>query len=257
MKTKLLKLDEIIPYKKNNKIHTDEQLTVIRKSIADFWYVQKICVDKNNEIIIWHWRLEAIKQLNKTWSRWDSIEVNVLDNLSDNEIKKLRLIDNKSNEMAEWDFENIKFELDELDDMELNEVFGDMEWLEDYGEETEDDKYTKKVESPVYIPKEEMPEMDQLFDNAKTKELLVDIEKSNVSADIKEFLTMAAHRQTVFNFDKVAEYYSHLWKEEQELFEDNALVIIDYNKAIEKWYVKLTEDMIQLQLDSKDIIDQE
>jgi hypothetical protein len=47
--------------------------------------------------------------------------------------------------------------------------------------------------------------------------------------------------QKEFNYKNVAEYYAHSEKEVQELMEDSALVIIDYNKAIELGFVKLFE----------------
>ena len=57
------------------------------------------------------------------------------------------------------------------------------------------------------------------------------------------FLIYAAYRHTVFDYSKIADYYAHSSKEIQELMEDSALVIIDFDAAIEKGYVKLTKDI--------------
>ena len=54
---------------------------------------------------------------------------------------------------------------------------------------------------------------------------------------------MAAYRHTKFNYKNIAEYYAHANKEMQGLMEDSALVIIDFDKAIENGYVKLSEDI--------------
>ena len=54
---------------------------------------------------------------------------------------------------------------------------------------------------------------------------------------------MAAYRHTKFNYKNIAEYYAQSSKEMQELMEDSALVIIDFNKAIENGYVKLSEEI--------------
>ena len=57
---------------------------------------------------------------------------------------------------------------------------------------------------------------------------------------------MAASRHLVFDYSKIADYYSHSNKEMQELMEDSALVIIDFKKAIEDGYVKLTKEIADL-----------
>jgi hypothetical protein len=62
-----------------------------------------------------------------------------VENLSKEEERKLRLLDNKIAELSEDNIENIKFELDELEDLELNELYDlDIEIIEDK-EEIEDD----------------------------------------------------------------------------------------------------------------------
>ena len=55
-----------------------------------------------------------------------------------------------------------------------------------------------------------------------------------------KFLSSAAERHTKFNFDQIAEFYAHADAEVQTLFEDSCLVIIDFSKAIELGFVKLT-----------------
>ena len=77
----------------------------------------------------------------------------------------------------------------------------------------------------------------------RTDELLAKIEASNVSPDEKEFLRQAAARHTVFDYAKIADYYAHASKEMQELMEDSALVIIDFGKAIEKGYIRLSDEI--------------
>ena len=57
------------------------------------------------------------------------------------------------------------------------------------------------------------------------------------------FLIDAARRHNIFNYEKIADYYSHSSKEMQELMEDSGLVIIDFEKAIQLGYVKLCEDI--------------
>jgi len=107
----------------------------------------------------------------------------------------------------------------------------------------EQHKYTKKIDAPVYEPKNEQPHLVELVDKGKTNRLVKDIEQSTISMEEKLFLIEAAHRHSVFNYEKIADYYSHATKEMQELMESSALVIIDFEKAIQNGYVKLCEDI--------------
>ena len=80
----------------------------------------------------------------------------------------------------------------------------------------------------------------------KTKELLEKIKQSNVSEEEKKFLRLGAYRHLCFNYSKIAEYYVHADKEMQELMEDSALVIIDFEDAIAKGYVELSKQVALL-----------
>lgn len=106
-----------------------------------------------------------------------------------------------------------------------------------------DQKYTSKINNLVYEPKNNKPLIHELFDDSKTKRLIKEIKKSNISDDEKYFLIESAKRHVVFNYEKIADYYSHSNKEMQELMEKLALVIIDFNKAIQLGYVKLSDDL--------------
>lgn len=109
----------------------------------------------------------------------------------------------------------------------------------------DDEHYTHKIASPVYEPKNEKPELSTLTDSRKTDDLLAKIEAADILPDEKEFLRRAATRHTVFDYAKIADYYAHASKDMQVLMEDSALVIIDFEKAIELGYVKLSEEIQQ------------
>lgn len=105
-------------------------------------------------------------------------------------------------------------------------------------------RYTKKIESPVYEPSEEVPDIIDLFDRTRYEELLADIDAAaDIPDEVREFLRAAAGRHIRFNYKRIADYYSHAPKNVQELMEDSALVIIDFRKAIELGYVKLSNDI--------------
>jgi hypothetical protein len=107
-----------------------------------------------------------------------------------------------------------------------------------------DDLYTKKIDAPIYEVTGEKPIISDLVNTEKQKSLEEEIEKSGVPDDIKDFLIKATTRHIVFNYHKIAEFYAHSDKKIQELMEKSALVIIDFNKAIEYGYTKLSEKII-------------
>lgn len=105
---------------------------------------------------------------------------------------------------------------------------------------TLDATYATKVSIPQYLPKTECPSIDELYNDSKYRELITEINKSNVTDEQKEFLRVAATRHFQFRYDRVADYYAHQDKEMQELMEKSALVIIDLEDAIANGYVKLS-----------------
>jgi hypothetical protein len=104
-----------------------------------------------------------------------------------------------------------------------------------------DVKYSRTTHIPQYQIKGKKPFIQELYNNSTVVKLLDDIKKSNVSEDEKKFLTAAAYRHYVFNYEKIAEYYPHATKEMQELMEASALVIIDINDAIMNGYVQASK----------------
>lgn len=108
---------------------------------------------------------------------------------------------------------------------------------------TNESKYTKKVDVPLYEPKNKKPHILELYDQNKTNQLIANIKASSVSEDDKKFLIESAKRHTVFNYEKIADYYAHSSKEVQQLMEQSALVIIDFEKCISLGFTKLTESI--------------
>lgn len=112
-------------------------------------------------------------------------------------------------------------------------------------ENKEEKKYTSKIKAPIYEPNGRPVHLMELINTNKQKRLVSEINQSNVSEDEKRFLKFAAQRHNIFNYSKIAEYYSQASKEMQYLMEKSALVIIDFDKAIQYGYTKLSNEMIQ------------
>lgn len=116
MKVEQMAISKLIPHEFNSKIHDITQINRIANSIKEFWFTQPIVVDKNNIVIIGHWRLEAAKKL-----ELKEVPVVKMDDLSETQVKKLRIIDNKLNE-SQWDMDNLKLELWDLDDLSIWDI---------------------------------------------------------------------------------------------------------------------------------------
>jgi len=110
-------------------------------------------------------------------------------------------------------------------------------------EETEAQKYSAKIEAPIYEPKKPAPDVRTLCNAGKTAALIREIDESALPEPEKAFLRAAAHRHSVFNYESVADYYAHATPEMQRLMERSALVIIDFDSAIESGFVRLCEDI--------------
>jgi hypothetical protein len=109
--------------------------------------------------------------------------------------------------------------------------------------EDQDNPYSTKIEAPIYEAKNEKPEIIDLYKNERFNQLIEEIENSTINKEEKEFLKLAAVRHIVFHYERIADFYAHSSKECQQLMENSALVIIDFNKAIELGYVKLSEQV--------------
>ena len=114
---------------------------------------------------------------------------------------------------------------------------------QEFAPNEDDQKYSSKIDSPIYEPKNLKPHILELIDNEKTHRLMREIDASNLPIEEKTFLLNASKRHLVFNYEKIADYYAHSSKEMQHLMERSALVIIDFNKAIDYGYVKLCEEI--------------
>lgn len=137
--------DELIPYNNNPRVN-DGAVDAVAKSIEEFGFRNPIIVDKNNVIIAGHTRLKASQKLGLK-----KVPVIVADDLTDEQVNALRLVDNKTGELADWDFEKLQKELEGLN-IDMTEFgFENIEEpnLDDFfGEAPEKEKEPKKVQCP-------------------------------------------------------------------------------------------------------------
>jgi len=112
------KVTELIPYVKNSRTHSDDQVAQIAASIKEFGWTNPILVDGSNGIIAGHGRLMAARKLGH--KEVPTIE---LADLTETQKKAYIIADNRLALNAGWDNEMLKIEFDELAelgfDMEL------------------------------------------------------------------------------------------------------------------------------------------
>jgi len=107
-------VDRLVPYAKNARTHSDEQIAQIAASIAEFGFNNPVLVDTDAGIIAGHGRLLAARKL-----RLDEVPVVVLDHLSETQKRAYILADNRIAENAGWDEEVLAAELGELQAADL------------------------------------------------------------------------------------------------------------------------------------------
>lgn len=233
MITENRRIETLKPYEKNAKKHDKTQINNVAESIRSYGFVQPIVVDKDGVIVIGHCRYEAAKVLGMK-----DVPCVCVDNLTEEQVKALRIVDNKSNE-SPWDMDLLVQELEEIDLSNFCFDFG-------ICGEDEENPYNTKIEIPHYEMQGEKPDISELFDDEKEQQLIEEIRNAKISEDEKNFLIRAAHRHCRFNYRNIAEFYAHASEEMQKLMEDSALVIIDYDSAIAKGYAKLSEKIREI-----------
>lgn len=107
-------IDKVVPYENNPKIN-GLAIEPVANSIKQFGWRQSIVVDENFVIIVGHTRLLAAKQLGLK-----EVPVSIADDLTDEQARAYRLIDNKVGEIAKWDEELLTIELNDLEDSDID-----------------------------------------------------------------------------------------------------------------------------------------
>ena len=109
MDVRNISVKDLIPYKRNTKKHDKTQINNVAESIKQYGFVQPIVIDKDNVVVIGHCRLLAAKQL-----KMKEVPCVCVEDLTEEQVKALRIVDNKSNE-SPWDLDILPDELADLD----------------------------------------------------------------------------------------------------------------------------------------------
>lgn len=108
-----VKIQDIIPYDKNPRIN-DDSVDKVAASIREFGFKVPIMLDRKNVVIAGHTRLKAAKKL-----KLKELPCVYADDLSDEQVKALRLADNKVGESSLWDEDLLNEELSGILNIDL------------------------------------------------------------------------------------------------------------------------------------------
>lgn len=135
----MVPIESIRPYDNNPRRH--DEISEIVESIQRVGFRGSIWVDKDMEIIAGHGRYLSALQLGMK-----EVPVTIMDDLTEAEVKYLRIKDNKAFEGSEWDYEAYARELDELKDLDFDT--SDIEFETDLEDEIHDEGYGEEFSLP-------------------------------------------------------------------------------------------------------------
>jgi len=141
-------IDRLIPYVRNPRTHSEEQVMQVAASIAEFGFVNPILVGPDNVIIAGHARVLAARKLTLT-----EVPVIVLGHLSETQRRALVIADNRLALSAGWDEEMLRVELDALREDEF-----DLDLLGFTGDELEDLLRDSDSAAPGLTDEDAVPE---------------------------------------------------------------------------------------------------
>lgn len=229
-----MKIQDIKPNPNNPRLIKDDKFKKLCQSLKDFpemLELRPIVVNRDHIILGGNMRYKAAKEIGLK-----EIPVKVADNLTPDQEREFLIKDNTSG--GEWDWEVLANEWDS----EQLEGWGlDLPITKDLNEQDLFD-----IEIPFYTPSAIVPDVNELANLDKTKNLIDKINSLEVDNELKEVLKVRASFFTDFNFQKIADYYSSQEEKIQEVFKDLGLVILAPKEALERGFIELSDSIFEL-----------
>ena len=140
----------------NNPRNNNEAVEKVAVSITDYGFRVPIIIDSNNVIVAGHTRYKAALKIG-----CESVPCIVIDDLTPEQIRAYRLVDNKTAEYSSWDFEMLEKELKSLD-IDISEFeFPDLGETLDI---SDDDFYTDETVKNVKVKSIKCPHCGETFE---------------------------------------------------------------------------------------------
>jgi hypothetical protein len=115
-------LDELQPYPENPRDNR-AAIAAVKQSILDFGFRVPVVIDASNVIVAGHTRVEAMKELRREFPTnpdYESVPCVVAEDLTPDQVRAFRLVDNKVASLATWDFDKLSGEVTALMDVGIN-----------------------------------------------------------------------------------------------------------------------------------------
>ena len=160
MRVESVRVEDLTPYERNAKVHTEEQVRMIANSIEEFGFNNPVLVDEAGGIIAGHGRVEAAKLLGM-----DEVPCVRITDLTEEQKRAYILADNRLAELSGWDDAMLDLELLNIEGLDMQD-FG-FEGFEDEEQQAEDSQESKprEIESMELKAFEHWDYLVFVFDN--------------------------------------------------------------------------------------------
>lgn len=119
------RLNELKPYAKNPR-RNDAAVDAVANSIREFGFKVPLVIDKNGVIVAGHTRYKAAQKLGI-----NELPCIIADDLTDEQIRAFRIVDNKVAEKADWDFALLDEEIEDLPEFNFEDFGFEFNYQED------------------------------------------------------------------------------------------------------------------------------
>ena len=134
------KVDELIPYARNSRTHSDQQIDQLAANIKEFGFTDDVLITKDNVIMCGHGRILAAKK-----AGLDEVPCKIMGYMTPTQVKAFIIAHNKISDNAGWDTDMLELEIADLEAEDFNVEllnFDDKELskIRDHGKEVEEDE---------------------------------------------------------------------------------------------------------------------
>lgn len=165
------RIKDLHPYKNNAKKHSKEQVEQIAKSIKEFGFTQPVLIDENNNVIAGHGRILGAKK-----AGLKNVPTVCLNDLSEEQVKAYRLVDNKLNE-SDWNLKLLDEELENIFDIDMS-LFG-------FDVDMTDEELDKAMKEVSFKTREKHEVIIKCKNKEETLKVQKEIEHLGYKCDIK------------------------------------------------------------------------
>jgi hypothetical protein len=198
MDVQAMAVESIIAYSLNNRVHNAEQIDRIANSIQQFGFNQPLVVDENNIILVGHGRWEAAKKLGM-----QQVPVTIKRDLTDEQKRAYRIIDNKLQGDSTWNWESLASELDHLKSQEWD--------IEAFGLET----LTAWMEQERAEDVDNLSEKKDGYDTASIKQIVLYFDSATYADVLKQLLAIQKSVPDVTDNSSAVQFLLGMWKQHE------------------------------------------